>query len=524
MGKINLLCILVAIMAITFTSCEHNESDFTVQSELLSSKLSAEEIDVLFRMRNGKSNKISLEEATQIAHEVIGFLEDETIIKVRASRKIGKITTLRNSQTKRTATESLGETVEMPDTLAYIFNFADSAGYTIIAADTRVETPILCYTDRGTLCDSIDNAGLAVFLTGAEFYIERSIVEAQQMRDSLIADILAKIDQTGIKDTIYLDESNVPIRTTPMENITIEPQIAYSYGPWQVDTRVGPLLPVEWGQHAPYNKLIKYYNCSSGTSPTGCVATATAQIMAYWGHPNYIGNYTFNWNVLRRYTAIPNRYYGAGILSVNAYGAEADFFRQQVASIMERIGYYIDMDYYCDRSSADDGDAVDFLHTLGFSGGNKQNYNGNTVISSLNNTRPIMIGGYSTKKEFLGISFLYTLSGGHTWVIDGYLRMKRVVTITVRTEQIVPELSLPHGGTGTSGRQMLIYTTTTTTTTEYSPYYLHNNWGWDGDRNGYYVAGSFNTNNGADYNSNTRSSEPHNYQFNIEMFPNIYYP
>jgi hypothetical protein len=171
------------------------------------------------------------------------------------------------------------------------------------------------------------------------------------------------------------------------------------------------------------------------------------------------------------------------------------------------------MDYECDGSGAKSKDAVSFLKDIGFKGGSKTDYNLNTILSSLNNSRPVIIIGYAIKKYFLGISFLYSLSSGHSWVIDGYLRRSRQVTVTVTTSIIL--------------KNKEIRTTSTRTYTEYSPYYLHNNWG-NYAGNGYFVEGSFNYNNNkSDENvflpSITRSNEAYNYQFGIDIFPEIYY-
>lgn len=51
-------------------------------------------------------------------------------------------------------------------------------------------------------------------------------------------------------------------------------------GEWQETERIKPLITVEWGQRDPYNNaapLIK-----GQRARTGCVATATALIIAYF--------------------------------------------------------------------------------------------------------------------------------------------------------------------------------------------------------------------------------------------------
>ena len=46
------------------------------------------EMDVLYSMRNGESNRVALEEATNIANEVMGLLDAETATKSGSSRRI----------------------------------------------------------------------------------------------------------------------------------------------------------------------------------------------------------------------------------------------------------------------------------------------------------------------------------------------------------------------------------------------------------------------------------------------------
>jgi hypothetical protein len=66
-----------------------------------------------------------------------------------------------------------------------------------------------------------------------------------------------------------------------------------------------------------------------------------------------------------------------------------------------------------------------------------------------------------------------------------------------------------------------------TTTETFNSYreFLHNNFGWHGDANGYYVPGIFDTSD--DYTeelpSNTRSVEEGNFQYNLRVWTNIYH-
>ena len=416
---------------------------------------------------------------------------------------------------------------------------------TNIAGDTRVESPVLCYTDYGTLNDSIDNPGIALFLEGSEYFIEQSIIKAEQMRDSLIASILYKIDEIGVKDTVYIDDSDITLKAqSPVYNETgsptyIDPQhvtSSYSYGPWSVSSRVGPLLAVEWGQREPFNASISKNCDSSGNAPVGCVAVATSYILTYWFNKNSLlltlDGLSINSNLLCRYTWVPNRYDGAAPNNINGNTIEAAQARNQVARLMERIGSRIGMEYDCDKgSTASSGNAVKFLkNDLGFKGGSEIDYNFNDVKNSLDNGRPVMAGGFSTKTttSFLGITIKTTYGGGHEWVMDGYLLRSRLVTVTVTTSTMSD--ALPVLKISSNDKSMLITTTVTSAYTDFYPYYIHNNWGWSNcANNGYYVAGSFDSQKGSDLGSNTKSGEDdksgedNNFQFKRDIIPNIYY-
>jgi hypothetical protein len=167
------------------------------------------------------------------------------------------------------------------------------------------------------------------------------------------------------------------------------------------------------------------------------------------------------------------------------------------------------MEYSCEGSGAWPENAISFLKNYGYQGGNKMEYDYNTVIASLNNWQPVMANGFATKittvYKFLGITYRTTTTyrSGHTWVIDGYLNKRRYV-------QKIAE-------TWNRNTSALI----STTTTGYYEYWnlLHNNWGWNNNKNGYFTQGSFDSNNMAE-NSATKGTEG-NYQFKKEIFPYI---
>jgi hypothetical protein len=506
--KTNKLHILTAIIFIIATSCANEEplnSDQTPQA--IEVQLTDAEMKVLYQMRN-EDNKVTFEEATQFANDVIGFLDGEAAVKSGTARRIGSVAALRLDKANSIALKSSdGSDIEMPDTVAYVFNFADSAGFALIAGDTRIENPILAYVDEGTLGAEVDNPGLAVFLEGTEEYIERSIVEAERLKDSLISDIEAKLGYDAVETET---ESGTKAIFIPI--IT-----SVGYGAWETTSRVSPLLPVEWRQGNPFNQaLSKTCSSNGGRAVAGCVAIATAQLMAYWQYPSRIDGFSFSWPLLRSYTCRTNssdNVRGKTLVSTNPADANARNFNTQVARLVERVGKHARMDYGCDRSRATISDAVEYLREVGYKYGVSgffneywelgQGYSYGTVANSLNKGQPVLIGGNSFKTSYF-FGLINSYSGGHAWVVDGYISRRRRVDYIVHTYQV---------GRGFIGMNYIRGYTANTN-------YLHNNWGWGGSKNGYYIAGSFDS-NASELDSSTKAGNAYNYQYKIEIFPYI---
>lgn len=145
----------------------------------------------------------------------------------------------------------------------------------------------------------------------------------------------------------------------------------------KVYTPIEPLLTTKWGQWTPYNSMCPRKNGDETDQddercPSGCVATAMAQIMNYQQYPagaSFEGSCylydkehdarsiqsTYAWPFLDAY-----RYYYP-----DGYTSEEDYKVQQysavqgkrVATLMRDCGYAIDMNYTLDGSGATSFDA-----------------------------------------------------------------------------------------------------------------------------------------------------------------------
>ncbi len=460
--------------------------------------LTPEEVNLLYKMRT-VDNRISREELVKLTESVIGILDEETGLKSGTGRRVGSMTPLVSENSKVVALKSgVDSEIEISDTLAYVVNFEDDLGFAILAADTRTDQPILGFFDSGSLKDTIDNPGLAIALEGLENYILHSIAETEMQKDSLLNGILEK---TGNEEQ---KKSSVPVISFEITSIN-----------YRIVNHIGPLLPVEWGQSAPYNNNVGG-TCNNKTGNNkywaGCVAASTAQIMAYWKYPAKIENHSFNWTEMNQYRSFsnPNSYLGTTSFNINQAPAAV---KNQIGSLFQVIGKGVKMNYGCEGSSAYTEDAVDFLKKQGYKSGGLQDFDKNIVVASLLKKRPLLAEGFSfmntntktikKEKKFLGITYLTTYttktdttySSGHSWVMDGLLR--REMKTTIKSDGKITE---------------------TTNILDY----VHNNWGWKGSRNGFFSIGTFNSNRAPNFMSNTKAGEEHHFQYQVKVVPNIY--
>ena len=149
----------------------------------------------------------------------------------------------------RAAPQQDAQAAEEADTYYYVFNAGNDGGYVIVSGDDRTE-PILGYVEQGTF--DPDN-----------------IPENMRSWLQLYADQIKYIIDNDLKsDSPALRKRN-RVRTTKHS--------------------VPELLTTRWNQGSPYNITCpKYYKKEDGTQhypATGCTATAMAQVMYFYKHP-----------------------------------------------------------------------------------------------------------------------------------------------------------------------------------------------------------------------------------------------
>lgn len=281
-------------------------------------------------------------------------------------------------------------TGETPFNEFYIFSFNDGNGFIIVAADDCV-TPILGFSATNGFRTDKMPAHIVHWLQGYE------------------------------KEIAYWKEHHSPIAAISGKGH--QRTMRTQAGP-QNDA-VSPLISTTWDQSPYYNNLCPYDSYAGDYAVTGCVATATAQIMKYWNHPTTgwgsnsyyeddfgtlsanFGTTTYAWS------SMPNA------LSASSTTAQVN----AVATLMYHIGVAVEMDYSTEASSAlnnhysmEDASAELALKTYF-----KYDPAMHTVVqgdysdaewtallkAELNNSRPVLYSGRDS-------------TGGHSFVLDGY--------------------------------------------------------------------------------------------------------
>lgn len=234
---------------------------------------------------------------------------------------------------------------------------------------------------------------------------------------------------TGNEVLGYSPEGQFDVHTAPPALLAMleampETEASQDNGTW---TPVAPLQNdrgyVMWNQDSPFNDLCPEYELGK-KAPTGCVATAMAQVMFYhkWplkgsGSHTYspavlvgntltadFGNTEYGWNAM-----IP--YYASGL---SATGFSESESRAAVAELMLHCGVAVDMVYYTQSGATDYDVPPALVNYFGYDRGmayrKREHYTSTewlrVIHDELEAGRPVLAYGRSS-------------SGGHAYVFDG---------------------------------------------------------------------------------------------------------
>ena len=191
---------------------------------------------------------------------------------------------------------------------------------------------------------------------------------------------------------------------------------------------VTPLLTSTWNQDAPYNSLLPSLGAGftgEKALATGCVATAMAQVMNYYGYPDSgIGGNSFTGiNDLTFEADFGSTNYDWTYMLDNYSGGESDRCRQAVGTLMYHCGVAVNMKYgqfTTGGSTADTRNAtIAMVKYFGYDRGihvQMRDYMTDDdweqyVYEELAGNRPVI---------YSGVSVVSGDEGGHAFVCDGY--------------------------------------------------------------------------------------------------------
>ena len=226
-------------------------------------------------------------------------------------------------------------------------------------------------------------------------------------------------------------------------------------GDYTIVQRYKPMLHTKWGQGGDYGKY-----CPNRVA--GCVMVAIAQILSYYQTVSRVSwsdrsdNGTSGASDLHWDRIIADCDRCGGKLGHSSCAASAD----EVAHLLRYLGVALGAEYkkkgVYGETGAKSSNAIDWFNKWGLLNATPlTSYNESAIIAAIKSRNLVYGRGATGKKKFLGIKIGY--KGGHAWVYDGAL-------ITYKD------------GTSTN--------------------YVHCNWGWDGNKNGYYLSRVFDTNAG----------------------------
>ena len=202
----------------------------------------------------------------------------------------------------------------------YVFPNANSKGFTIVSGDDRLPE-IVGYSSQGSYDENNFPEGFVSFMKAYQnLYNKVNLGDAEALKN--LAEIKA-----------WRNKKNASAAST---------------------SAVAPLLGnIEWDQTSPYNNMCPKYD-SVHVAATGCVATAMAQVMAYYKYPKQlkadIPGYVNRWNGIPM--EIPTITREEGIYDwdnmLPKYNKEANATQQQkdaVAKLMYHCGAAVRMSY-----------------------------------------------------------------------------------------------------------------------------------------------------------------------------------
>lgn len=277
---------------------------------------------------------------------------------------------------------SLQEVSGLNSERLYAFNVGQKNGFVVMSADDCTGELILGYADKGELSMETMPDNMRAWLKGYD-------------------DEIKWMQEHGVTNEVAASRANSPSAAR---------------------TPISPLLTSRWNQAEPYNTYCPIY--SKAKCVTGCVATATAQVLYYYGKKR--GESTTTLKAIPGYTTATHSlavdekavrtFDWSKMSDIYPSNAEAN---EEVARLMEYVGAGLKMNYRLANVGGSLAYHMDIPYVLteyfGYDKSaryvTRSDYSYSDWISMmyemLSKGNPVLYGGQST-------------GGGHSFVLDGY--------------------------------------------------------------------------------------------------------
>lgn len=321
------------------------------------------------------AQKRSESEAIQIAQEFFGKQGKTPQLSVVPTQKVNAQVRKKVASARRAPAKSAS---------FYVVNDDANNRFVIISADERMYQ-ILGYSDNGTFDSENAPEGLMELMAGYDIEY----------------DYITNIPQTSL----VLSSRN------------------------EVVNPILPLIKSKWGQGSPFN-LQCPLSSNEGKSASGCVATAMAQILNYYGQPSqgqgglekYTTNSTKTWQSINfdtltiDWTKIKDTYfyyYDNG--NIQRAPERTDEENNEVAKLMHACGVSVFMDYNTGSNAFSSDIPYALIKHFGYNPNivcvrrecySNKEWN-DMIMEELNAQRPVMYSGQDGEY------------GGHEFIIDG---------------------------------------------------------------------------------------------------------
>ena len=250
----------------------------------------------------------------------------------------------------------------------YVFGNGDHEGFVVIAGDDAAITPVLGYSSTGTF--DADSIPCCLRFLYEEY--GRQLAYAR------------KHPSSGMEPN-KLNASRETIQ---------------------------PLITSKWHQHEPFNNLCPIDPETGERCPTGCAATAIAQILYYHKWPEQgVGSYSYEWNGQTLTADFGSTTYHWDKMKDQYDGADDDP-DNAVATLMYHCGVAMNTDY-----NSSYGSAVNINWGLVSFLSQNLNYSKAAVLAQGDNTEDFDNTIY---KELSAKHPVCLMGGSHAFVCDGY--------------------------------------------------------------------------------------------------------